>query len=1229
MKNLLCISAMALFAMIMYAQPYEPAYAKRMAGQPATQPKTPETNAAKNQLRQGQLRFTENRGQVADLAGNPRPDILFTAQSEGVKLFVTETGLHYQFTRIHYKESENALNKRNKLLHLMDREDRPEVGRTETYRLDVALKGSNPKPKVEALEPGPDTENFFLAHCPEGITGIRNYGKIVLKEVYPGIDWMLYIKEGKLEHDFVVKPGADISKIQMDYTGAETMKLDEKGALQISTPLGSITEKAPYSFEAGGNEVASSYVLEGNTLSFKVEGHKPGATLTIDPGVEWATYYGGSGSDYVNSVATDASGNVYLAGATNSTSGMASGGHQNTIGGGYDAFLVKFNSNGVLQWATYYGGSSNDYGTALSTDASGNIYLSGYTSSTTGISFAGHQNTFGGGSSDAFLVKFDPNGVRQWGTYYGGSGYDEGLAVATDASGNIYISGFTSSTLGVADGGFKNSFGGFYDAFLVKFNTAGVRQWATYYGGTEDDYGKDLATDASGNVYLSGNTHSSSNIASGGHQNLFSGGEMDAFLVKFDAMGVRQWATYYGGTDYDHGASVAIDGSGNVFLAGHTQSTSSIASGGYQNIFGGYTDAYLVKFTAAGTLQWATYYGGHAHDAWISIATDASDNIYLTGYSNSSFGIASGGYQSTFSGDYDAFLVKFNAMGLRQWGTYYGGTGYEWATIALDASANVYMGGTTNSGSEIAFNGHQNTLGGSYDAFLVKFAADCANPTTLYKDEDNDGYSDGSIREDCGRLKGYKTADELNSTTALDCNDNNGEIRPNTVWYKDEDNDGYREQGKTLKQCDQPTGYKLFSKLKSPKFDCDDNNASVHGSKLWFKDFDNDGYSDGIKIYQCDRPDGGYKSNNELIANKGDCDDNDPAIQMLKWYKDYDDDGYSTIDYRRNKPLYQCTRPAGYKLASELISINSDCNDNNATINPSNIWYKDYDNDGYAKGYILSCKSSGAYYKRASDLISLEEDCNDDNPLRNISFTWYKDFDNDGYSDGTIVHSCVRPTSFKSSSELLALSGDCLDNYPSINPGMPEICGNNVDENCNGTLDEGCITWFLDADRDGYGKPQLSRFSSTQPAGYVSNSLDCRDWDATIHPGAIEICDGKDNNCNGKTDEGCVVPFITSVEKKMGVSDLPAETPPEITMKVFPNPAVNEAQVRLFGLEPGKKADLVLSTVEGKQVQVQTLLPHSATEQVTLRLKGLSAGFYIIKAQQGASMQVVKLMVNP
>ena len=230
---------------------------------------------------------------------------------------------------------------------------------------------------------------------------------------------------------------------------------------------------------------------------------------------------------------------MYLTGYTPSTTGIATtGSHQAALGGNRDAFLVKFNSSGVRQWGTYYGGIGYDVGESCATDTSGNVYLAGHTAQTlsdSGIATTSAHQTTRSGSVDAFLVKFNSSGARQWGTYYGGTGNDLSYSCATDASGNVYLTGFSASTAGIATtGAHQTTRSGSVDAFLVKFNSSGARQWGTYYGGAGADYGHSCATDASGNVYLAGSTGSTTGIATIGAHLATYGGSADAFLVKFD-----------------------------------------------------------------------------------------------------------------------------------------------------------------------------------------------------------------------------------------------------------------------------------------------------------------------------------------------------------------------------------------------------------------------------------------------------------------------------------------------------------------------------------------------------------------------------------------------------------------------------------------------------------------------------------------------------------------------
>jgi Beta-propeller repeat len=377
----------------------------------------------------------------------------------------------------------------------------------------------------------------------------------------------------------------------------------------------------------------------------------------------WSTYYGGPDLDAVTSVTVDGT-DVYIAGQTVSDSGIAVNGHQDTFGGTMDLFLAKFNGAGELQWATYYGGTGQEQYAKCTVDPDGNVYVSGTTQSpnTLAIAEGGYQTTYGGGLYDAFLVKFSPTGQRLWGTYYGGTGSDIGLCCTTDHAGNVYLSGQTFSTTGIAHAGHDTIAGPSSDAFLVKFNADGVRLWGTYYAGAQGGgIGHACAADANGNVYLAGQTQTSTEVAYMGHQNTY-GGAADAYLVKFNGSGERQWATYYGGAFSDWTTMLAVNDSGQVLMAGITYSETAIAEGGHQDTLGGNDDAFLVKFDPSGARLWGTYYGGPESDRAWCVATDpGTQAVYVAGHTASLVAIADGGHQNTYGGgSSDAFLVKFD-----------------------------------------------------------------------------------------------------------------------------------------------------------------------------------------------------------------------------------------------------------------------------------------------------------------------------------------------------------------------------------------------------------------------------------------------------------------------------------------------------------------------------------------------------------------------------------------
>jgi hypothetical protein len=245
-----------------------------------------------------------------------------------------------------------------------------------------------------------------------------------------------------------------------------------------------------------------------------------------------------------------------------------------TSNGWEDAFLSKFDSSGSFQWAKTWGGSDDDNGLDVAVDGSGNVYVTGSFEGTADFDpDPGVDNHTSNGEYDVFLAKFDSSGSFQWAKTWGGTGEDDGYAVAVDGSGNVYVTSYFEDTVDFDPGpgvDFHTS-NGYYDVFLSKFDSSGSFQWAITWGGSSGwDYGYGVAVDGSGDVYVTGYFYGTVDFDPGpGVDEHWSNGYADVFLSKFDSSGSFEWARTWGGTDSNGGCAVAVYGSGNVYVIGY------------------------------------------------------------------------------------------------------------------------------------------------------------------------------------------------------------------------------------------------------------------------------------------------------------------------------------------------------------------------------------------------------------------------------------------------------------------------------------------------------------------------------------------------------------------------------------------------------------------------------------------------------------------------------------
>ncbi len=663
-------------------------------------------------MSQSPLSFQENKGQIHDQHHQPRPDIDARLGQGEFQVFVGKKGLHYQWTH-----ATDATKERLKQVQKTVAD--PEPYTTTVARVDVVLLGANPNARLRKENKRPEYYTYYnVKQAPEGLTAF-NYDKMVYENIYPNIDWVVYTQNGRMKYDFIVRPGGKVTDIRIQYKGATQLALQESGDVTVSSPLGTLTESAPYSYQDDGKEVASHYQVQNDVLTFAVGAYS--GTLTIDPSVDWASYFGEVGAIWVSGegMKVDNEGNVYVNGNAAMTQNMATQGAflvtPNNIQSGY---LAKFTAKGTLAWCTYYGGDANvSSGTTaggIVIDTAGNITVSGSTALVSfGIVTQGaYQTTFGGGAGDIFMMQFTPDGQRRWGTFLGGEGQEWSFSLATYEN-SIYIGGTTGSKTNITTAGsYKPVLGGNSGTatFLAKMNLAGTQmEWSTYFDENATST-MAIALDPAGNVYMQGGTYTKTGLATPGafqqQHNTAPGTEFHCgTITKFTKQGQLSWATFWGGEDnfdgFATGAAIAVDKNYQVYLATSTASKQYMATAGsYQDTYyGGDNDICLMRLDSAGKRIWATYIGGEGFDYPTSIDFDEHGDLWFGAFTGSTQNMSTPeGLRVNYGGGvYDCFFAKYDSLGKKKWGSYYGGTGMEQFSKLEYYKGYLYFGGSTNS----------------------------------------------------------------------------------------------------------------------------------------------------------------------------------------------------------------------------------------------------------------------------------------------------------------------------------------------------------------------------------------------------------------------------------------------------------------------------------------------------------------------------------------------------
>ncbi|HEV8306236.1 MAG TPA: SBBP repeat-containing protein, partial [Methylomirabilota bacterium] len=482
-------------------------------------PSAPDSSASRVGIVEGYgrlpLAFEANRGQT-----DPRVD--FLARGRGYTLFLTPTEAVLVLKATPGRSRPASPAEGDAVLG-------PAAG-----VVRMKLVGANSSPRVVGLDALPGRVHYFLGNDPtRWRTDIPTYARVRYDEVYPGVSLVYYGRQGQLEYDLVVAPGADPAPIRLAFEGAEGLALEAGGDLVVRTAHGELRLHAPVVYqEVQGTRVpvparftlvsepcpAAECHVAPLTVGVAVAAYDSRHPLVIDPVLIYSTFLGGSGADEGFGIAVDAAGSAYVTGWTASASFPTTAGALDTTfnGGSADAFVTKLNSTGsALVYSTYLGGSGEDKSQAIAVDAAGNAYVTGWTDSSDFPTTAGAFQTALGGGRDAFVAKLNPSGSGLvYSTYLGGSGNESNVdfspGIALDAAGNAYVTGGTSSSnFPTTAGAFQTSLGGSFDAFVTKLNPTGTALvYSTYLGGSGDDQGHGIQVDASGHAYVTGYTGS-------------------------------------------------------------------------------------------------------------------------------------------------------------------------------------------------------------------------------------------------------------------------------------------------------------------------------------------------------------------------------------------------------------------------------------------------------------------------------------------------------------------------------------------------------------------------------------------------------------------------------------------------------------------------------------------------------------------------------------------------
>ena len=625
-------------------------------------------------------------------------------------------------------------------------------GRAASARLRFA--GAGKHGVFEAREPGAGVVNYLSgSDSAAWIRSVPRYRQLRRANLYPGVDLVYYSRDGELEFDLVVRPGADASRIRMLVDGRDAPVIAANGDLLLDGSQGALRLHRPVLYQHIDGEkktLEGQYVLnDKRELSFALPAYDTRYPLIIDPVFKllYSTYLTGFHDEQVGGMTLDAQSNAYIVGQTDSDDFVVSGNAfqrgKSTTGLQYNVVVTKFDASGTLIYSTYLGGSGSDIGAAIAVDAAGNAYVTGNTTSRDFPVTADAQQPRFTGSPSAYLAVLSPDGsALVHSTFYGGSGSVKAGAIALDANGAAVIAGFADPGLVTTAGAYKTTLAAGGAAFVARFSAiaAGPPRLiaASYYGVDNPQPNATfrgngafaMALDASGAPWITGQAYTTNLPLTAGAVQAAPGamsptcnpgpGPLNsfAFVARLSAdLSSLTYASYLTGATEpaggaacsEFGRAIALDASGNVYVTGGTASAAfPTTAGAVQPAFpsapgvASYT-GFVSKLKADGTaLLWSTYFGGNGGNTFpAALVIDAGANaIWTTSVTGggSNYPVTADALQRVHGGGgADAGIVQLDATsGALKYSTFLGGSSADVGlALGVDAGGNAFVAGNT------------------------------------------------------------------------------------------------------------------------------------------------------------------------------------------------------------------------------------------------------------------------------------------------------------------------------------------------------------------------------------------------------------------------------------------------------------------------------------------------------------------------------------------------------